>query len=234
MKCFDLHVSPAFSEGRSSPEQIIERARLLGFSGICLVDGIKNYKPHREIKSSFDTKKFGIFIGFEATKASDLDRLVGKRREFDILIVKGGDLKINRRAVETPEVDILSIPEYERIDSGFNHIMAKLAKTNQVALEINFREALNSHKSTRSHIMQKMALNMMLAKKFRVPVITTSGAFSHLQLKDPYILSSFGVLLGLTPEESRAAISKTPEDIITVSKEKQAEEWIMLGVKVVK
>jgi ribonuclease P/MRP protein subunit RPP1 len=234
MNYYDLHVSPSFSEGKSTLDQIIERAKILGFSGICLVGTVDNFKKNMEIRESLSNKEIQVFIGFEARNANELSKLVGMRRDFDALFVRGGDIRLNRMAVETPQVDVLSIPEYDRPDTGLNHIMAKLAAKNDVAIEVNLREILNSFKATRAKIMGKMSVNLMLCKKYGAPVIITSGAISHLHMRDPIILQSFGMMVGLDLEQSINAVSKNPMGITKKSRDRQSEDWIMPGVKVVK
>ena len=111
--------------------------------------------------------------------------------------------------------------------------MAKLATKNNVAIEINFREILLSSKNTRSQIMHKMAENVKLCKKYQTPMIITSGAVTHWQLRDPHILVSMGCLLGLELNEAKKTISEVPEKIIKMIKERKNKRWIRPGVKIV-
>ncbi len=237
MNFYDFHVHSEFSEGESSIEEIAKMAKLLGYKGICfttyLDDKNKVKKSNEAVVRLSEKIGIDIFIGFEARNMSELDRLIKLRREYDVLLVKGSDLLLNRKAVETKEVDILTHPEYNRKDSGFNHVMAKLAAENNVAIEINFREMLNSSKSTRANIMHKIKNNVELCKKYKAPVIICSGAVTHWQLKDPKILMSMGCLLGLELREAKKAISEIPENVIKMIRERQNEKWIRPGVKVV-
>lgn len=238
MRTYDFHVHSEFSEGKSSVEEIARRTKLLGFKGICFATYFKDrhkIKPLRE-KASEISEKTGvnIFIGMEAKTTEELRKLVRTRREYDVLLVRGSDLYLNRKAVQTKEVDILTHPEFNRKDSGLNHVMAKLAARNNVAIEINFREILLSSKNTRSHIMHNIAKNVMLCKKYKTPIIICSGAISHLQLKDPKILMSMGCLLGLELNEAKKALSEVPERIVKIIKERQSEEWVRPGVRIVK
>lgn len=238
MNYYDFHVHSEFSEGESSIEDIAKRAKLLGYKGICFttyLDDKNKIKKTKEIASNLSKKNgIEIFIGFEARNTSELEKLIKSRREYDVLLVKGSDLLLNRKAVETKEVDILTHPEYNRRDSGFNHVMAELAAENNVAIEINFREILNSSKNTRANIMHKIKNNVVLCKKYRAPVIICSGAVTHWQLRDPKVLMSMGCLLGLELNETKKAISEVPENIIKMIKERQDEKWIRPGVKVVR
>jgi ribonuclease P/MRP protein subunit RPP1 len=237
MNFYDFHVHSEFSEGESTIEEIANRAKLLGYKGICFttyLDDKNKIKKTKEIISKL-SKQIGIdiFVGFEARNTSELDKLIKLRREYDVLLVKGSDLLLNRKAVETKEVDILTHPEYNRRDSGFNHVMAQLAAENNVAIEINFREILNSSKNTRANIMHKIKTNVEICKKYKVPVIVCSGSVTHWQLNDPKVLISMGCLLGLELKEAKKAISEIPENIIKMIKERQDERWIRPGVKVV-
>lgn len=236
MNCYDFHIHSAFSEGESTIEQIAKRAKLLDFKGICFAEYFKNENQidqlRKEIDSIAKNEKIDIYLGFEARNLDELKKLKQIRKKYDVLLVRGGDLNLNRKAVETKEVDILTHPELEQKNSGINHIMAKLARKNNVAIEINFRQILQSYKGTRAHILKKMATNVMLCKKYKVPVIICSGGISHLHMKDPLILSSIGTLLGLEMNEAKDAISKTPENIIKMVKKRQGKKWIMPGVEI--
>lgn len=237
MKYYDFDVKSEFSEGESSIQDIAERAKLLGFKGICFSEHFKNEKQMRDLKERIsevsEKTKIEILLGFEAKTIRELDRLKRIRMEYDVLLVEGSNLNLNRRAVETKEVDILTHPEFGRKDSGFNHVMARLAHENNVAIEINFRQILLSSKKTRSHIIHNMRRNIMLCKKYKTPIVISSGAISHWQLKDPKVLISMGCLLGLELEEAKKALSEVPENIIKMIRKKQDKKWIRPGVEVV-
>jgi ribonuclease P/MRP protein subunit RPP1 len=236
MNYYDFHINSSFSEGESSIDEIARRAKLLGFRGICFAEYFKNKNKLKSLKkeTSEVSKKIGIeiLIGFEAKTMKELKKLARVRRLYDVLLVRGSDLNLNRKAVQTKEVDILAHPESKRKDSGFNHTMAKLATKNKVAIEINFREILVSSKNTRSYIMHKISENVKLCKKYKTPIITCSGAVTHWQLRDPKILISMGCLLGLELNGAKKSISEVPENIIKMIRERQDKKWIKPGVKV--
>ena len=75
-------------------------------------------------------------VEIKAKNPDELRRMVDRFRDMaDIIIVAGGELDINRAACENPKVDILSTPEKQRRDSGIDHVMAKLAAENKVAID---------------------------------------------------------------------------------------------------
>ena len=237
MRAFDLHVHSAFSGGQSSLEQLASTAKELGYTGICFAEYFQNENQLKKLKEDIAkvSRNVGIeiYLGFEARNPNELHRLSERRKMFDVLLVQGGDLKMNRLACETPEVDILTHPENNRNDSGLNHVLLKFAAKNNVAVEVNFREILLASKRTRNYIMRYMSNNVKLAKKFHTPIILCSGAITHWELKDTQIMISMANQLGLELDESKHSISKVPENIIKQSKERKSEKWIMSGARVV-
>ena len=236
MRYFDLHLHSAFSDGKSSLEQLASTAKQLGYTGICFAEYFKNFdqikKLYEQIEKIKKSVGIEIFLGFEARNRKEVDTLSNIRRKFDVLLVRGGDLELNRYACETPEVDILTHPEYERFDSGLNHVLLKLAAKNNVAIEINFREILITSKNTRSRVLFNMEQNIRLAKKYRVPIILCSGAVSHFELRSPECLISMANQLELELNKAKNSISKVPEKILNQIKERKGENWVSPGVKI--
>lgn len=235
MKFFDMHVHSAFSEGESTIEQLAKRARELGYSGICFSEYYEGRAQLEKLKAKIakaeQKTKIEIFLGFEARNTRELKRLADMRQLFGVLLARGGDLRMNRAAVEAKEVDILTHPEHGRYDCGMNHVMAKLARRNKVAVEINFREILTSTKKTRSRILANMRDNIALARKYKMPVILCSGAISHWELRDPLSMASMAEQLGMALKDAKEAVSKVPERVVKRAKERKSEKWIMPGVR---
>jgi ribonuclease P/MRP protein subunit RPP1 len=238
MKFYDLHVHSAFSEGESTVAELASRARELGYAGICFSEYFSSERRLGELRSEIARvqKEMGIriFLGFEARNPEELRRLANIRREFDVLLAHGGDMDMNRAAVETAEVDVLTHPEAGRFDCGMNHVMAKLARQNNVAIEVNMRGILMSSGKTRSRILSNMKDNVELGKKYRMPMIVCSGAISHWEMRDPLCLSSMAEQLGLPIKVAKDTVSSVPESILNQAIERRGKDWIMPGVKVVK
>ena len=238
MKFFDFHVHSAFSEGESSLEELASMAKKLGYKGICFTAYPLSKNEEGILKAEIERVKkavgIEIWLGYEARNLRELKKLAKRRREFDVLLVRGGDIRLNRAACEMPEVDILTHPEFQRQDPGLDHVGIKLAAKNRVAIEINFREILFSTKRTRSLILKNIAQNVRLAKKYKAPIIICSGAISHWELRAPECLISMACQLGLELKEAKDALSKVPQEIIKLIKERKSKDWIMPGVKVVK
>jgi ribonuclease P/MRP protein subunit RPP1 len=234
---YDLHIHSAFSSGESTLEEIVKTAKEFGYKGIGFISYPLKKEEEDLLKAEINRVSkeynFEIYIGFEATNKMELKKLLNRRREFDLLLVRGGMNFMNRIAVENRGVDILTHPDYERKDCGINHVLARLAKENEVAIEINFREVLNSEGLVRKNVLANHMEIIRLYKKFKFPLIISSGALSHWQIKDPKVLISYLVTLGLEMKEAKEALSVTPRKIIERAKEWRSDKWIMPGVKVV-
>ncbi len=235
MKFYDLHVHSVFSDGESKLEELAETAKFLGYSGIGFIfywlGNEENKILEKRVKDVGKEVGIETFIGYEARNLKELRILKKRRRNYDILLVSGGNLRLNRIACETPEVDILAHPNLGRKDAGINHIMAKLARENSTAIEINFSLLKTKEKTL---VIKQFAEIIKICTKYDCNLIFSSGAFSKFDLKDPKVLISLGRVLGLELKEAKSCVSLIPQSIIKKIKERRSEKWIMPGVKVLK
>jgi ribonuclease P/MRP protein subunit RPP1 len=207
---FDFHVHNI---------QLAEEAKRLGYNGIALIQSSKNY--NKQDNMDLSNHDFNIFSGVEiyAKNPEDLRKKVQKFREHsDVVIVNGGDLKINRAACEDPRVDILAHPYKNRRDSGINHILAKKASENNVAIELSINQVIKTRLSFRAKILSQFRQILKLQRKFKFPLIITSNAYSIYDLRTPEDITAFAGCLEMTPDEIMSSLSKNPENIIKRSK----------------
>ena len=128
-------------------ETLIKEAQRLGYTGIVVTRHLEEYDS--EFRRMFDDLDSSHDIvlrkGVEITckNSEDLRKKIQRsRKSTDILIVQGGDLKINRAACDDRLIDILSQPYRSRRDTGINHVLAKRASENDVAIELNLNYLL--------------------------------------------------------------------------------------------
>jgi len=143
--------------------------------------------------------------------------------------VLGGDLKINRETCENIKVDILSRPYIKRKDCGLNHVLAKAAYENNVAIELCFNDILTSYLSYRSKIISYFKDIINLHRKYEFPIILTSGASSIFQMRNPIDLSYFFNEIGLSEDEITSGFYKTPKNILKLNNNRK--NLILKGVK---
>ncbi|MBI2971579.1 MAG: hypothetical protein HYY37_04155 [Candidatus Aenigmarchaeota archaeon] len=220
---YDLHAHTTLSIGENSIEEMAAMAKRLGLSGI----GVVRYHDTTEELPAIDGIDIISVIIIKAANADELAKVASNvRSTCEILMVHGGDYSVNRAACENPLIDVLCHPELGRKDSGLDHVCLKAAHDNNVAIEINFREILESYKRKRVYIMAGMKKNVRLAQKYGAPVITTSGAVSKYGMRSGRELAAITHLLGLELGDAIHSTSALPESIVRVNREKLAgKRW---------
>lgn len=171
---------------------------------------------------SFDT----VFL--DADDWGELKREIGQNREeADVLVFRGGDEELNRKAAEDSRVDVLLHPEKGRKDSGMNHVIAREAAENNVAIGFDFTR-LDASEKTRSHILRHWSRNLMLCEKYGVPYVITSGAEERYELRAPRDLASIIDSLGYNGSK---AVSEHPENILKRAERVKEESFVRPGEK---
>ncbi len=233
MQFYDLHVHT------DSLEETVKIAKLLGIAGI----GLSINWTNREDLESFRKqiapfKDIDIAIGVEINeKPANISKLAKQlRKDVELILVHGGDLEVNRAAVETPEVDILLHPENKeqgqesRYDSGLDHVMVKLAKKNNVHIEFSLNDVIYTSKKTRASILKSLLQNTKLVRKYNAPFVITSGAWSAWNMRAASDLLSFGKYLGFQDPEIKKALSAAP---LVENKKRLSGKWVAPGVEIV-
>ncbi len=218
-------------------------ARKMGYSGVALVLNSMDYKNKSAIiqdiqstKSHFqDDPQFQIKIGLkiQAKNPTDLKKQVRKFRDrVDVILVHGGDLKINRAATEDPRIDILSHPYSKRYDSGINHVLAFKAAENKVSIEINIKYFLLTRPNQRHLVLSQFRQIVKLHRKYKFPIIITSDADSLYDLRHPRDVMALASCFGMTSDESMNSLSSTPLEIL--ARNDVRKSTVLPGVRLIK
>lgn len=90
--------------------------------------------------------------------------------------------------------------------SGLNHVMAELAAKNKVAIGFSLASILAVTGSQRAQLLGRMMQNIMLCRKYKVPMVIGSFATDPWKMRSPHDLQSFFVLLGMHPADAKKAL----------------------------
>ncbi|MGZ7109013.1 MAG: ribonuclease P protein component 3 [Methanobacterium sp.] len=224
---FDFHVH--------GDSRLALEAYRIGFSGIGAIQSSKNYK-----KDFFNDFKeinpdFKIFTGVEihAQNNKDLKNKLNKFRDAeDILIVNGGNLKINRAACEDSRVDILAHPYKNRRDSGINHVLARKAAENEVAIELSINSIIKTRSSLRAKLLSYFHQIIKMQRKFRFPILISSNAHSLYHLRTPNDIITLAQCFGMSEEEAINSLSESPCKII--HKTRLRNDMIVKGARIIR
>lgn len=171
-------------------------------------------------------------LNIESDNISEIRKAIRKfRNKSSCISVTGGNLKVNRDCLENPQLDVLSRPYFKRYDSGINHILARSAKENNVAVELVFHDILTSYLSGRSKILANFRAIYNLHRKYGFPLILSSGSESVFDIKSLQDFKAVFTQTGLSIFEIDNSF-KTAGDILEFNRNRKNN--ILKGVRVVK
>ncbi len=129
----------------------------------------------------------------------DRARKLIKDNEGKKIIFSSDDEETRRKILEKEEIYILLLNQankkdyHRQRDSGFNHVFAKLAKKNNVAIGINLDELIKSSEKERAAILARIRQNIKICSKNRLKM-----KFIYLNHKrNSYDLKALGLVLGM-------------------------------------
>ncbi len=131
---------------------------------------------------------------------NNFDRARKKIRENkDKAVIFSSDKdELNRKILEKEEIKILLLNQAKRKDrqkqrnSGFNQVLAKIAKKNDVIMGINLDEILNAKSKQKAEILARVKQNIKLCSKNKLRM-----KFISQKKRDIYDLKSLGLVLGM-------------------------------------
>ena len=150
------------------------------------------------------------------------------RKKSSCISVVGGDLKVNRAVVENYKIDILSRPYLRRYDSGLNHVLAKEAVKNNVAIELCFKDVLKVYLSHRSKTISNFKDIFTLYNKFDFPLVLSSGAETVFDIRTTHDFEAFFTQIGLSSEDVNKSFLSA-NNILEFNKNKS--DMILRGVR---
>jgi ribonuclease P/MRP protein subunit RPP1 len=201
---FDLNIKGSSLENNLS--LAIEASRY-GWSHINFSYNQKDFKDALDIRNELadglgDAISFDYTLEIESNNINEIKKTARKfRKKSSCISVIGGDLKVNRATVETVQIDVLSRPYLKRYDGGLNHVLAKEAVKNNVAVELCFKDVLKSYLSYRSKVISNFKDIYTLYRKFDFPLILSSRAESVFDIRATHDFIAFFKQTGLTDFE---------------------------------
>jgi len=217
MKQYDLCVRSADIEGCAAV------ADKLGWDGICILLPPEMLKSFIKPKASIE---ISVGVEIEAKKPSDIAGAVGKyRRSAEMLAFRASTAEMNRAILETPETDML----LGAWVGGVNHVLANLAKENNVAVGFELQPLMFSHGRQRTELFGRMLECAKFVRKARAPFIISSGSQMPMDMRDCGELTSFGRLLGFQDDVIKKAMSG---EMILENRKRLSGKWVMPGVDV--
>ncbi|MBQ7928429.1 MAG: ribonuclease P [Methanobrevibacter sp.] len=193
-----------------------------------------DFKQAQEFKNEL-SQDLAEIINFDYTleiKSNNINEIRKITRKFrnraSCISVIGGDLKVNRAVLENVQIDVLSRPYLRRYDSGLNHVLAKEALKNNVAVELCFKDVLKSYLAPRSKVISNFKDIYALYRKFDFPLILSSRAESVFDIRTTHDFIAFFAQTGLTTSEIEKSFLSA-RNILEFNKNR--DKMILTGVR---
>ena len=189
-------------------------------------------QTYRNKKTNFEHAEISMGINILNANSNEIRKIINKyRNKSNYISCLGGDLKVNRSVCENRRIDVLSRPYYKRKDSGMNHVLAKEAQRNNVAIELCFRDILNNRLKYRARVISSFKEIMMFHRKFKFPLILTTDSKSIYHVRSTRDIAAFFKSIGFSDEEIYNGFYYYPKKIVDFNKERQ--DMIVKGVKLI-
>lgn len=146
------------------------------------------------------------------------EKIREKRSEADVLVYYGTTEQLNRKAVESSEIDILLTSVNEGKVTGFNHVTAKKASKNGVAVGLDLSETPEDPEK-RSVMLADWRKIMELCEKYGADYLVTTGASTVMELRVPQDIAALIDSIGFSGQDS---VSRTPRKILETIKGEEA------------
>lgn len=240
MKYYDLNLK---GNNYNRDKKLILEANRLGWDYFNILFSPDKYQIASEYKQDLiadlediliesPQKKIGIEFGIEIQpkNQNELHKISRKFRDkTKFIAVLGGDLSINRAVCENRQIDVLSRPYYKQRTCGINHVLAKEAVRNNVAIELCLNDILSSYLKVRAQIMAHFREIIKLHEKFNFPLIITTGSSLIWDIRSPKDILAIFQSFGLSKEELNKCLYDYPKGIVEFNSER--ENMIVSGVK---
>ena len=189
-------------------------------------------QTYRNKKTNFEHAEISMGINILNANSNEIRKIINKyRNKSNYISCLGGDLKVNRSVCENRRIDVLSRPYYKRKDSGMNHVLAKEAQRNNVAIELCFRDILNNRLKYRARVISSFKEIMMFHRKFKFPLILTTDSKSIYHVRSTRDIAAFFRSIGFSDEEIYNGFYYYPKKIVDYNNERH--EMIVKGVKLI-
>ena len=189
-------------------------------------------KTYRNKKTNFEHAELSMGINILNANSNEIRKIINKYRDkSNYISCLGGDLKINRSVCENRKIDVLSRPYYKRRDSGMNHVLAKEAARNNVAIELCFKDILNNHLKYRANVISSFKEILMFHRKFKFPLILTTDSKSIYDVRSTRDIAAFFKSIGFGDREIYNGFYYYPKQIMDFNSERG--NVIVQGVKII-
>lgn len=236
-KFVDLHLCPSINN-LSQVKEMVKRSSDLGYrlAGISLPPNIKQEKIH-QLKTICENFRVDLVtrIDFMPKTTSELLRNLRRfRRKFEIISVTCNSKNLARQAAKDRRVDLLAFSTGFPRKRFFDNAEAELASKAESTLEIDMASLLFLTGFPRIRFLSSLRKEVAIAKRFKVPIVISSGIADVRLLRGPYDYAALATLFDLPTSLALHGLSENPLGIIERNRRKLSSSYVASGLFVVR
>lgn len=156
------------------------------------------------------------------------------RRRFEVVSVMCNSKPVARQAAKDRRVDLLSFSATNLRKRFFDHAEAELASKALSSLEIEMAPLLSLKGFSRIRLLSRLRKELVIAKRFGVPVVLSSGAKDPYLMRSPYDYASLAALFDMSQESALCALSENPLTTIKRNRKKLNSDYIAPGIRIIR
>ena len=124
-----------------------------------------------------------------------------KKNKDKKIIFSSNDDELNRKILESERINVLLLNQANKKDfqkqrnSGFNQVLARIAKKNKIEIGINLDEIIESFPKEKSVMLARIKQNIKLCNKAKLKI--KFMAQKQENQRNQYDLKSLGIILGM-------------------------------------
>lgn len=233
----DLHLCPPIGN-IDQTRQMVTKSAELGYCtlGMTFPIGV----AQEEIRKAREVcKAVGVDlvtrIDLTPRRATDLLKDLRRlRRMTEVIAVGCFSKEVARQAAKDRRVDLISFPSTDPRKRFFDSAGAELASQALASLEVDMAPLLYMRGFRRIRLLAALRKEMLIAGKFRVPIVLSSGANALSLLRKPEDYAFLAYLFGLGFHEARKAFSGNPQAVIERNRRKLSPDYVAPGVYIVR
>ncbi|MDH5267331.1 MAG: hypothetical protein OEW62_06585 [Candidatus Bathyarchaeota archaeon] len=236
-KFVDPHFRPSIANS-NQVEKMINKSSELGYHliGIPIQPNLVRGTIH-ELQRICSDAKIDIVTRLDLAPNTPHELLLDLRRfrrRFEIVSVTCNSKSVARQAAKDRRVDLLSFPATNLRKRFFDYAEAELASKALSSLEIDMAPLLSLKGFSRIRLLSRLRKEVVIAKRFGVPVILSSGAKDPYLMRSPYDYAALATLFDMPQEPALCALSENPLAIIKRNREKLSSDYIAPGIRIIR
>jgi ribonuclease P/MRP protein subunit RPP1 len=224
MKFIDLQVTPMVT---SEMEEMLTFGSELGYAGIGLEFNRLSVEDARKAEKVAEILGIDLVTRINLTPNDPeelLNFLKKTRLQYEVVAVTCLNHRVAKQAAKDHRVDLLDFPVSCR--PSFDEPTAQLASTSNAALELTIAEIIMNIGSQRVMAISKLRKEVKIARRFKVPVILSSGSQNIYQLRGPKEIIATASIIGLTQRDATEALSTGPLKMVETNRKKLSPDYV--------